>query len=787
MRLTRLELSGFKSFAKTTVLEFPSRITAVVGPNGSGKSNIKDAMQWVLGEQSMKSLRGKKGEDLIWNGSALLATSGSAGSRQGGVPRMGKASVTLVFDNADRQIPIEFDELILSRKIFRDGMNEYAINNSVVRMRDVIMLTAQMGLGESKHNIIGQGEVDRILMASGRERRGMLEEALGLRVYQLKKNETERKLGATEENMKQAESLIRELAPHLKFLRLQAEKAEARERTEAELRNFQKAYWAAELRAIAEDKARVNAQADPIRHREEGINVEIIRLNARLAELEKPARMTVQSGGSAADSDQTGKERKTAELAGRRAELERELGRLEGRLEAERDRGQSRITADTHQHDTRPVDVSYVRERIMHYIHEMRQLFFAYDDIAQMRARGSALIGRLEKLAMELDSRRDVGVESEAVGAHHVHRISPDDADAHQKGNAIPESPLVRELEGARAVIQQEIGRISKEIEQHEQARRKEYEAFREAQSRIREIEGLLRLKQEEQRDVMLEAERFRFDEERLHAREQELNAELASVHVSSDEILAEVSGQEYASLRPEDIKRRIERLSGKLEEIGGIDPSVVIEYKEAEARHLFLTKELDDVRHAASSLRELIKELDEHMRRDFYEGFAKINREFHAYFGIIFGGGKAELKITKHEAHNKEQDEDGESEEKEENEEGIEIQVDLPRKRIKSLAMLSGGERALTSIALLFAIAAVNPPPFLILDETDAALDEANSQRYGAILAELAKHTQLIVITHNRETMKSAGVLYGITMGDDGVSKLLSLKLEEAETYTNR
>ena len=224
MRLTRLELSGFKSFAKTTVLEFPSRITAVVGPNGSGKSNIKDAMQWVLGEQSMKSLRGKKGEDLIWNGSSTPATGSSHSS---GVPRMGKASVTLVFDNGDRQIPIDFDELILSRKIFRDGMNEYAINNSVVRMRDVIMLTAQMGLGESKHNIIGQGEVDRILMASGRERRGMLEEALGLHVYQLKKNETERKLGATEENMKQAESLIRELAPHLKFLRLQAEKAEA--------------------------------------------------------------------------------------------------------------------------------------------------------------------------------------------------------------------------------------------------------------------------------------------------------------------------------------------------------------------------------------------------------------------------------------------------------------------------------------------------------------------------------------------------------------------------------
>ncbi len=122
-----------------------------------------------------------------------------------------------------------------------------------------------------------------------------------------------------------------------------------------------------------------------------------------------------------------------------------------------------------------------------------------------------------------------------------------------------------------------------------------------------------------------------------------------------------------------------------------------------------------------------------------------------------------------------------------EKSEEGIEIGVDLPGKRIKGLAMLSGGERALTSIALLFAITAVNPPPFLVLDETDAALDEANSQRYAAILKELAKKTQLILITHNRETMKAAGILYGVTMGDDGVSRLLSLKLEEAEVYTNR
>ena len=160
-----------------------------------------------------------------------------------------------------------------------------------------------------------------------------------------------------------------------------------------------------------------------------------------------------------------------------------------------------------------------------------------------------------------------------------------------------------------------------------------------------------------------------------------------------------------------------------------------------------------------------------------------KIKEEFNKFFRIIFGGGKATLQLIKP-PRRIDEEEAGEEEEKEE---GLEISVDLPGKRIKGLAMLSGGERALTSIALLFAITAITPPPFLILDETDAALDEANTQRYAAILKELSSKTQLIIVTHNRETMKAAGVLYGVTMGDDGASKLLSIKLEEAENYTSR
>jgi len=175
-----------------------------------------------------------------------------------------------------------------------------------------------------------------------------------------------------------------------------------------------------------------------------------------------------------------------------------------------------------------------------------------------------------------------------------------------------------------------------------------------------------------------------------------------------------------------------------------------------------------------------LIAELEEKLEHDFKEGVLKINAEFEKFFKLMFGGGKASLKVITR-IMRKRAAEDNGLEKEEPEEEGIEISVDLPRKRIKSLDMLSGGERALTSIALLFAMSAVHPPPFLVLDETDAALDEANSQRYAKMLEDLSKTAQLIVITHNRATMKCAGVLYGVTMGSDGISKLLSLKFEEA------
>ena len=229
MRLKRLEIIGFKSFARKSVFEFNTAVSSIVGPNGSGKSNVAEAIRFVLGEQSMKSLRGKRGEDLIWNGSGNMA-------------RSNHASVAIAFDNSKKEFELDYDEVEIKRQVFRDGTNQYFINGTQVRLRDILELLAKVHIGATGHHIISQGEADRILNANIKERRTMVEEALGLKIYQWKIEESEKKLGKTEENIKQVESLRREIAPHIRFLKKQVEKIEKAKEMSEELKGLYAEY-----------------------------------------------------------------------------------------------------------------------------------------------------------------------------------------------------------------------------------------------------------------------------------------------------------------------------------------------------------------------------------------------------------------------------------------------------------------------------------------------------------------------------------------------------------------
>jgi chromosome segregation protein len=288
---------------------------------------------------------------------------------------------------------------------------------------------------------------------------------------------------------------------------------------------------------------------------------------------------------------------------------------------------------------------------------------------------------------------------------------------------------------------------------------------------------------------------RVREDKLRLEQTDFKRECEEGMMLIGREVYLFESDKTEYPAEErhaQEERRKHVEKLKIRLEDNGGISPQDVMkEFKETSERDEFLAREILDLEASAKSLLTLIAELEAKLDTLFSEGIQKINKQFGEFFALMFGGGEATLAVVEEKKRKRgpsaeELAEMGlgaaeEDPEEQETELGVDIKVNLPRKKVKALEMLSGGERALTSIALLFAISQVNPPPFIVLDETDAALDEANSKKYGDMVANLSKHSQLIVITHNRETMSRAGVLYGVTMGREGYSKLLSIAFDEA------
>ncbi|MDR3546762.1 MAG: AAA family ATPase [Candidatus Pacebacteria bacterium] len=736
--LKRLEIAGFKSFARKTVLDFSAQATAIVGPNGSGKSNVAEAFRFALGEQSMKSMRGKRSEDLIFAGSHMA-------------PRANRAAVTIVFDNTPaakrggRLFPkLDFDEVSIERAVFRDGSSEYSINSSKARLRDIQELLASANIGQSAHHIISQGEADRILVSAPRERRAMLEDALGLKVFEFKKQEAERKLEKTEDNVKQVEALRREIAPHIRFLSKQVEKLERADELRRELEAAYQTYFAIEETYVRVEREK--AEIEKARAAER-----LARAVEELAVFEK--RTTHDTEGLKRTEAVRQAEREVDRLATERGQVSREAGRIEGALEAAKRRS-LQVARDPY--------VKVSRDDLQALKHEIDRQS-EVPEHAEPLALRAALISIHHAITAFFDrfsSPNDdyIAEEEQAVFKY----------ENELKGIMEREAVLASKLEDARGALL----RAREAVFAYEETGREERHRVLElAETKAQEEAAVARLESHLQ---ALNEQKDAFERERREA--------VAIVgHVSVTYQAREELPKEERRVQ-EDRLRAIDRLKIRLEEAGGAGEDVRTEYKDAVEREAFLARELEDLAKSAASLRLLITDLDQELTKSFNDGLHKVNASFSEFFALMFGGGSAKL-VLEETSQPSEDDEDYEElvAENAKQKPGIEISVALPKKRVQSLMQLSGGERALTSIALIFAMSQVNPPPFLILDETDAALDEANSRRYGDMIANLAKKSQLIVITHNRETMSRAGILYGVTMGADGISKLLSVRFEDA------
>lgn len=739
--LKSIEVQGFKSFAKKSELEFSAPISCIVGPNGSGKSNVTEALRFVLGEQSMKSLRSKRGEDLIWSGSQ-------------GAPRAGRASVEIVFDNTKRMFDMDFNEVSLKRVVSRDGTNEYFVNGSAVRLKDVMELLSSVHVGASGHHIISQGEADRILNTSAKERRNIVEDALGLKIYHFKIAESEKKLKKTEENMKEVEALRREIAPHMRFLKKQVEKVEKAQELREKLRGLYAEYLKRESLYLAHAGDEHKTKKKELSEKLEAVEKRIAEVEVRIASQEKGEDVEDPSRRLALE-EAVKKACEGKEIAGK------ELGRIEGMLSITEGRI-ARAEKETHH----PVS----HESVMRFLDSLEEMLkdtsntsmlvrILMDVKKRIEDFRSSVVSESKEAEIAAAEEEKVRLEGERKGAHDFFERAGNDEDSARRALATYEHEVAEKKSTSRTA----------ETELYAYRAEKN-----EISAQMARVEDAL---------VRLEKDTHAFEEEIREGMVLIGGAirDFDTYACDEREVLAE------AREAQEDRRRSIERIKIRLEETGvGGGEDVLKEYEETRERDGFFASQLGDLEETATSLRTLAADLEAELDTAFKSGLEKINEQFNTFFTLMFGGGSAALKLVKMEKRKKKDEEidiDMDVAD-EESEEGIDIAVSLPRKKIHGLQMLSGGERALTSIALIFAMSQINPPPFLVLDETDAALDEANSRRYGDMLENLAKHSQLIVVTHNRETMSRAGVLYGVTMGSDAVSRLISVKLEEAAVY---
>ncbi|MFA5163667.1 MAG: AAA family ATPase [Patescibacteria group bacterium] len=884
MYLEKLEIQGFKSFAHKNKLVFPGiisgtkrGITAIVGPNGSGKSNVADAVRWVLGEQSLKTLRGKKSEDVIFSGSHQKH-------------QLSFAEVSLYLNNSDKSFSfkvdndnqngqesndsyINYSEIIITRRLYRNGDSEYLINNSRVRLLDIQMLLAKANFGQKTYSVIGQGMVENFLNTSAAERKDFFDEATGVKQFQIKRDYSLNKLENSYENLQQTDMLLNEIQPRLKSLTRQVEKLKKRDELEKELREKQLDYYSffwkeinTKLEKINSDSlelektergqkekiekllADLNKIKNTSQHQEtEGLRLDLEKLQGnknqyikQLARLQAEIELNLEAQGQfdlswlnkkqaelILEIERADKELKLIQNAGpqENKELEAEYQKIQKDLShlnqtlAERQRN-SRDQAKNSQPSPGNelikellVELEEIRkendlEKIRELIEKLRQSYISrleklenseasdvLKEIQTIQAEIISISERKQELSEQISRYRwenDRQAERMTAAKKIKQQLEQDLLDIESKIKKSQQKVSVPQIQKEQKELEEKIKGINQEIENLEDQLRKIAAGQENEKKQLFELQKNLQNLQSDHSRIQLELNDLKINATRQETRLEDLENNIRNE--SLDLLAIKKHERNSIEFEADKAQKRINDLKNQLEQIGGIDPESEKEYEETRNRFEFLNTQTQDLKQAIDSLEKIIGELDVNIKNRFDKEFKIIEEKFNEYFKILFNGGNA--KITKLSLSEQEKEENGGSEGGVEktNEElkrvkllkkynatglaGIEIQATPPGKKIQSVSMLSGGERALTAIALICAIISANPSPFVVLDEVDAALDESNSERLAKILDDLSNRTQFIVITHNRASMKKANILYGLTM-NEGVSQLLSLKLD--------
>ena len=978
MYLKEIKASGFKSFADTIDIELTNGISGIVGPNGSGKSNVVDAVRWVLGEQSVKQLRGEGAmSDVIFTGSKSRRAASFA-------------SVTLVFDNSDKYLNIEYDEVQIKRTIYKTGENEYFINNTKTRLKDILELFMDTGASKESFNIISQGDVANILSGKAEDRRVIFEEASGVLKYKKRKDEALRKLSKTHDNMARVDDIISELNTNMEPLKKQSEDAkiylEKKEKLEnveialtvndIEKYNYEYKYSKEKVSELTLSITKMLSENSSEQAKIETIKNNISKLNSELylkqQELVKVSANAEKLSGEKAmiserskyNSEDVKLHDNIISLKEKILKIESQISALNKEIESEKSNNNvigeklnnieirlseieknkenlnsklnqklREITAQKHRREVLmnslennsslpysvknvlnnpkltgihgvlgkllefeekysealevslmssvshivcdneedakeavrylknnnlgratflPISVikprsidseSYETIKFMNGFVDIASNLVKYDtkyrnivlsllgtivvvdniDNANLISKklknrykvvtmtgevvnigGSITGGSLKKSSIlseryELENViKDIDVLDSEIKEieNKINEVDDNYTNLELEKNSIiisvnsnseilknkynvlddltnEKSTLMTELSNNQNIVNNV---ITNEEEKILNEYYKEIEKRDELNIEINQIHKKIELENEDlinnESSLKNNNQEYNKAQEELKSHEIKVNRldvkidNLLNILTNDYSISYEKAKEKYIlEIDSDEARSIVSTLKREIKSLGDVNVGAIEEYDRVKERYEFLNKQKEDLTNAENVLLEIITEMDDIMKDKFSSTFNKIKEAFNETFRKLFNGGKAELKLT---------------DPSNILETGIDIIALPPGKKLQHISLLSGGEKTLTAIALLFSILKVRPVPFCILDEVEAALDEVNVDNFGKYLKEFKGDTQFIIITHKKKTMEYADVLYGITMQESGVSKLVSVKLEE-------
>ena len=924
MRLSRIKLSGFKTFVDSTSLNFPSNLTGIVGPNGCGKSNIIDAIRWVMGESSARNLRGETMDDVIFSGSSSRS-------------EVSHASIELLFDNSNNKLDskfAKFSEILIRREANRDGTSSYFLNNTRCRRKDIREVFLGTGLGPRSYAIIEQGMISKIIDSKPDELRTYLEEAAGISKYKEKRRETELRLKHTSENLKRLNDIMREINSSLTKLQKQANDAELYKdlkNTEEALRikilakkiiNLDKKLEDTQknstdnilqkekiqsditgcLREIEDLRlARDNEQQEYNKNQSESFHIA-----AEIARAEKDIEYTQQIETSKKDNindinkeidkiqkeiDELNEKHATNNQAiviceNEKNELEEKLKNidkdikdssfslqnwqsnynsfladkleLQNKIELEKSKIEAFVDninnlekrlkkfneSDSDKDNNIQIELLEQSESYQNALMKFKVDFdrslnnLPKDTIKPLNLKINELIDEFKKIIIKIkennksisqqikDIKNNIKLYKDKINScettlvkytkdlekfeQHKTQLEKHKLDLKQtydklnwQFNESSEninaknvrittlkteiSSFIHNLSRAKAdidVLTQKKQDILSDSRQPEESN---------IQSRLNKF---INLKKEKDSELRILQNKISDIDVTTKNKEDELNS--FSNHKNTIEqaindtniILTEIKtnksslleNSEYGNEKILDTIKNIDDeplqvsentlvdVKNKIDKLGAINLAAIDELKENTERKNYLDKQYDDLTNSVSTLENAIKKIDNETKSKFKDTFDSINKNLSYFFPKIFGGGKSYLELTDNDLLNT----------------GVNIMAKPPGKLVKNLNLLSGGEKAGTGIAFVFSIFKINPAPFCLLDEVDAPLDEANNERFCNVVKEMSESVQFIFITHNKSTMQIADVLSGVTMREAGVSKLVSVNVDDALEMTS-